>query len=232
LRYNAAENATPRSLSKLTTLTLAIGLIALAGCGESTSSPTPSTATTASVASTPTASSTVPMTSSTVTTTPSTVTTSAPTPRPSPSAPANHAVKPATSSAATSSAPAARPPAAKPKVRPAPPRRSTSVASTAPAPASAAPPLSLEANPEGQLKYNKASLTAKAGKVSIAFTNTAPLSHNLTVASSSGVVVGATPTFRGGSKTLTVSLKPGAYKFYCSVPGHRMAGMEGTLTVG
>jgi uncharacterized cupredoxin-like copper-binding protein len=91
--------------------------------------------------------------------------------------------------------------------------------------------LSLAANPEGQLKYDKTSLTAKAGKVSIAFTNIAPLGHNMTVASSSGAVVGATPTFHGGSKALTLNLKPGSYKFYCSVPGHRMAGMEGTLTV-
>jgi uncharacterized cupredoxin-like copper-binding protein len=43
--------------------------------------------------------------------------------------------------------------------------------------------------------------------------------------------VGTTPTFQGGSKTLSLNLKPGTYKFYCSVPGHRMAGMEGTLTV-
>lgn len=91
--------------------------------------------------------------------------------------------------------------------------------------------LSLEANPEGQLKYNKTSLTVKAGKISIAFTNMSPLGHNMTVASSSGSVISATPTFQGGSKTLTLSLKPGSYKFYCSVPGHRMAGMEGTLTV-
>ena len=69
------------------------------------------------------------------------------------------------------------------------------------------------------------------GNVSIAFTNLAPLGHNLTVASSSTAVVGATRTFRGGSRILTLNLNPGTYKFYCSVPGHRMAGMEGTLTV-
>jgi plastocyanin len=91
--------------------------------------------------------------------------------------------------------------------------------------------LNLAANPEGQLKYNKTSLTAKAGNVSIDFTNTAPLGHNMTLESSSGTILGATPTFQGGSKTLTLNLKPGTYKFFCSVPGHRMAGMEGTLTV-
>jgi plastocyanin len=91
--------------------------------------------------------------------------------------------------------------------------------------------LSLEANKEGQLKYNTTSLEAKAGKVSIDFTNASPVGHNVTIESSGGKEEGATETFQGGSKTLTLNLKPGTYKFYCSVPGHRMAGMEGTLTV-
>lgn len=91
--------------------------------------------------------------------------------------------------------------------------------------------LSLSANSEGQLAYNTKTLSAKAGKVTIDFSNSAPLSHNVTVESPSGSVVGATPTFQGGSKTLSLTLKPGTYKFYCTVPGHRQAGMEGTLTV-
>ena len=36
-----------------------------------------------------------------------------------------------------------------------------------------------------------------------------------------------------GGKTATGKLrlaKPGTYKFYCSIPGHRAAGMEGTIT--
>jgi plastocyanin len=108
---------------------------------------------------------------------------------------------------------------------------SSSATSSTPAPATSGGALSLAANPEGQLKFDTTSLTAKAGKVSVAFTNTSSLEHNLTVASSSGQVVGATPTFSGGSKTVSLTLKPGTYKFYCSVPGHRQAGMEGTLTV-
>jgi uncharacterized cupredoxin-like copper-binding protein len=91
--------------------------------------------------------------------------------------------------------------------------------------------LTLNASPEGVLKFDKTSLTAKAGSVSIVFNNNARLTHNVTVASASGAVLGATPTFEGGTKILPLNLKPGTYKFYCSVPGHRAAGMEGTLTV-
>jgi len=99
-------------------------------------------------------------------------------------------------------------------------------------PAHAAPsaPLKLAANPEGQLSYDTKQLSAKAGLVTIAMTNMSPLEHNVTVAQGS-TVLGAVPTFKGGSKTLTLNLKPGTYTFYCSVPGHRQAGMEGTLTV-
>jgi plastocyanin len=79
--------------------------------------------------------------------------------------------------------------------------------------------------------FNTNSLTAKAGKVTIAFANSTSIGHNFTLADSSGKVLGATPTFTGGSKTLSVSLKPGTYTYYCSVPGHRQAGMQGTLTV-
>lgn len=112
------------------------------------------------------------------------------------------------------------------------PTTSSTTSSTPAASAQAASSkLSLAANPEGQLKYDKTSLTAKAGAVSIDFANSSPLGHNVTIESSGGKILGATPTFQGGSKTLSLNLKPGTYKFFCSVPGHRMAGMEGTLTV-
>jgi plastocyanin len=92
--------------------------------------------------------------------------------------------------------------------------------------------ISESANPSGQLKFTKSTLTAKAGKVTIDFTNKSSLSHNMTIQQgTNGPVIGATPTFSGGSKTLHATLKPGTYTFYCSVPGHRQAGMQGTLTV-
>jgi uncharacterized cupredoxin-like copper-binding protein len=86
------------------------------------------------------------------------------------------------------------------------------------------------ADPEGQLRYTTKNLSAKAGEVTIAFANASPLEHNLTIVQGSKVI-GATPTFLGGEKTLTLNLKPGTYTFYCTVPGHRAAGMEGKLTV-
>lgn len=123
------------------------------------------------------------------------------------------------SSSATTSAPAAAS------------TSSSTASTTAPAAGGATSSLSLAADPSGQLKYDKSSLTAKAGKVSIDFTNKSPVAHDVTIESSSGSVLGATPILESGSKTLSLTLKAGTYKFYCSVPGHRQAGMEGTLTV-
>ncbi|MGI8506510.1 MAG: plastocyanin/azurin family copper-binding protein [Solirubrobacteraceae bacterium] len=109
---------------------------------------------------------------------------------------------------------------------------SATPASSASAGGGAAGGLSIAADPSGKLAFTKKTLSAKAGTVEIDFTNKAPLSHNLTIQKgTSGATVGATPTLDGGSKTLTVKLAPGTYTFFCSVPGHRMAGMQGTLTV-
>jgi plastocyanin len=110
--------------------------------------------------------------------------------------------------------------------------QSSSSSSTAAPAAGGGGAESIAADPSGQLKFDKKTLTAKAGKVSFNFTNMAPLGHNFTIQKgASGAVVGATPTFQGGAKTLTVTLKPGKYTFFCSVPGHRQGGMVGTLTV-
>jgi uncharacterized cupredoxin-like copper-binding protein len=96
--------------------------------------------------------------------------------------------------------------------------------------ATATSALNLAANPGGQLSFDTKQLSAKAGKVTITLANASSLEHNVTIAQGS-TVLGTTPTFKGGSKALTLTLKAGTYTFYCSVPGHRQAGMEGTLSV-
>jgi plastocyanin len=107
---------------------------------------------------------------------------------------------------------------------------STETTSTEASSPAATTSLKLAANPEGQLSYDTKALSAPAGTITITMTNMSPVEHNATIAEGSKVI-GATPTFAGSSKTVTVKLKPGKYTFYCSVPGHRQAGMEGTLTV-
>jgi plastocyanin len=115
-------------------------------------------------------------------------------------------------------------PASAPATTPASSTATTQTSSTAAAPATAPSTTPAPASAAAT------ALSAKAGKVTITMSNMSPLEHNVTIAQGS-TVLGATPTFIGGSKTLTLSLKAGTYTFYCSVPGHRQAGMEGTLTV-
>ena len=92
-------------------------------------------------------------------------------------------------------------------------------------------PVAVAADPTGQLAYVPKDLSAKAGEVSIVFTNKAPLPHNVVVKDASGKKLGETPQFAGGVKTLKIKLAAGSYDFYCSVPGHEAAGMVGKLTV-
>jgi plastocyanin len=92
-------------------------------------------------------------------------------------------------------------------------------------------PLALAANPKGLLAFNTTSLSSASSQVTIIFTNRSPLPHNVTVANAAGKVMGATPTFTGGTRTLKLNLAPGTYTYYCSVPGHEAAGMKGTLVV-
>lgn len=91
--------------------------------------------------------------------------------------------------------------------------------------------LKFEADPNGALAYTTTKATAKAGKVTIEFNNPQSLTHDVAIESSSGKEIGKTELIADGSDSTTVDLKPGTYTFYCSVPGHREAGMEGTLTV-
>lgn len=91
--------------------------------------------------------------------------------------------------------------------------------------------LEIEADPSGNLAFTTDSATAKAGKVTVDFNNESPVPHDVAIESSSGETLGQTEIIAEGSDSTEVELKPGTYTFYCTVPGHRQAGMEGTLTV-
>ncbi len=91
--------------------------------------------------------------------------------------------------------------------------------------------LKFEADPNGQLAFTTTSASTKAGNVTIDFDNPQSLPHDVKIESASGEEIGGTETIADGSDSATVDLEPGTYTFYCSVPGHREAGMEGTLTV-
>jgi plastocyanin len=90
--------------------------------------------------------------------------------------------------------------------------------------------LQLAADPSGALKFDKTSLEATAGNVTIDFTNDSSLPHDVKL-QGPGVDGEGTDTITGSSTSVTLDLQPGEYTFYCSVDGHRAAGMEGKLVV-
>ena len=90
--------------------------------------------------------------------------------------------------------------------------------------------LKLTADPGGALKFDKSSLTAKAGKFTIVMDNPSSLPHSIEVEGQGMEVKGDTVT-KGGVSKASGTLKAGTYEFYCPVDGHKQAGMKGTLTV-
>jgi plastocyanin len=89
----------------------------------------------------------------------------------------------------------------------------------------------VEADPSGNLAFTSDKITAKAGKDTVNFTNSSPVPHDVKIEDSNGNEVGGTEVIAEGSDSAEVELKPGTYTYFCSIPGHRQAGMEGTLTV-
>jgi plastocyanin len=107
------------------------------------------------------------------------------------------------------------------------------------APASAAAPPQPSAAPSAEtgalivvardLSFSPRDLSAASGgELTLTLQNDGRLAHNLTIDELDLKII-ASP---GKAKTLTVSLPaPGTYPVYCSVSGHRQAGMSGTLTL-
>jgi plastocyanin len=89
--------------------------------------------------------------------------------------------------------------------------------------------IELAADPGGALAFDQTELTAPAGEVTIHLTNEAQIPHNVEVEGNG--VEEVSDTITGADTSLTLTLEPGEYVFYCAVPGHREGGMEGTLTV-
>ncbi len=98
--------------------------------------------------------------------------------------------------------------------------------------------LEIPANPTGQLAYATNKATALPGAVTITMPNMSGVSHNIAVEAgtggekpTTGAVLGASSFITKGSTSVTVTLKPGTYTFFCQAPGHRAAGMFGILSV-
>lgn len=107
---------------------------------------------------------------------------------------------------------------------------STSAAKTTSA---AGDTINIGVDPGGQFKFQPTSLTVTAGKHKLVFTNNSGVKHDVIVGkgfSESGQV-GEVKKITNGTETTTLNLNPGEYTYYCDVPGHRQAGMTGTLTV-
>jgi plastocyanin len=90
--------------------------------------------------------------------------------------------------------------------------------------------VSFTAAEDGSLAYEEDSVEAEAGSVTLELDNQSSTPHDVKVEGPDGDL-GGTDTVTGGSTSATVELEAGDYTFYCSVPGHRDAGMEGDLTV-
>jgi uncharacterized cupredoxin-like copper-binding protein len=82
---------------------------------------------------------------------------------------------------------------------------------------------------ETEFKIALASTELKAGKITFDVTNDGAIPHDLAIV---GVQQQTKEIPSKGSAKLTVTLKPGTYELYCSIPGHKQAGMDLKVTVG
>ena len=80
------------------------------------------------------------------------------------------------------------------------------------------------------IKFDSTEVSASAGDITVELTCEEGVPHNFVVEEADDALVAECEG--GETGTGTISLDAGTYTFYCSVPGHRSAGMEGTLTVG
>jgi len=102
---------------------------------------------------------------------------------------------------------------------------------SAQAPAQAAGPATTVQVQESEFTIVPAPASVAApGKVTFVVTNAGKIQHDLAVQGSGGTTKTALIS-PGKSAKLTVTLAAGTYTLYCSVPGHRAAGMVTKLVV-
>jgi plastocyanin len=106
------------------------------------------------------------------------------------------------------------------------------VQTTSTQPTGATEALDVTSPADGGLVYEPNGLSGKPGNITITYDNPSPVPHSIAVATSNGNVLGEVQPFTNGKQSVQLSdVKPGQYVFYCTVPGHREAGMQGDLTV-
>jgi plastocyanin len=84
---------------------------------------------------------------------------------------------------------------------------------------------------DGSLVFDPDGLTARPGSITITYSNPSQVPHSIAIEADGRAVAQSDP-ITDGDTSVSAELSPGAYIYYCTVPGHREAGMEGTLTVG
>ena len=87
--------------------------------------------------------------------------------------------------------------------------------------------LEVDADPTGQLAFTTNKATGSTGEITIKMANKSGTPHDIVIdGKGKGQIVQ-----NGGVSQFKANFAAGNYTFYCSVPGHRQAGMQGTLTV-
>lgn len=87
------------------------------------------------------------------------------------------------------------------------------------------------ASPEdGSLVFEPSGLEAPAGSITINYANPSPVPHSIAI-EAEGKVIDESDPITSSDTSASGELSPGSYIYFCTVPGHREAGMEGTLTV-
>lgn len=95
----------------------------------------------------------------------------------------------------------------------------------------AAQPIRIDVN-ASEMKFEPKTISARAGEVTFAVKNAGAIEHNFVIEDGAGGSPGRIPNIAvGATEQLAVTLKAGTYTFICGLPGHKEAGMTGTLTV-